>query len=71
MSEGEQGNVMMPEARVMRTRKISASVDEDTWIRLWDYIKNKYDSPWRKWSQVVREAIIEYLDRHEKEIEKK
>ena len=61
------------EVEVQKTKmhKMNASLDHETWTRLWNYIKKRYDSPWRAYSKTVREAIKEYLDRHESELEGK
>jgi len=50
-----------------KKHKIMTSIDDELWNRLWNLIKRKYTSPWRAMANTVREALIEYLDRHEKE----
>ncbi|MEM2612296.1 MAG: hypothetical protein QW332_06140 [Thermoproteota archaeon] len=57
----------MSEKTKQNTKKVFASIDEALWERLWNYIKARYPSPWRKLSLVMREAIIEYLEKHENE----
>jgi len=46
------------------SRRISASVSEEVYVRFWEYIKKKYVSPWRAFSRELEQAMIEYLDRH-------
>jgi metal-responsive CopG/Arc/MetJ family transcriptional regulator len=48
--------------------RLNIVVDEELYVRLWNFIKAKYVSPWRVFSPTVREAIKEYLDRHESEV---
>jgi predicted DNA-binding protein (UPF0251 family) len=46
---------------------VSIGVDEQTKIRLWEYIKRTRISTAKALSEVVREALKEYLDRHQKD----
>ncbi|MEM2259988.1 MAG: hypothetical protein QXP52_00165 [Candidatus Aenigmatarchaeota archaeon] len=59
MSEKEDKNIC----------RINATVERETYERLWNYVKKKYISPWRKLSVTINEAIKEYLDRHESEVQ--
>jgi len=55
------------EVKKPKKHKIMTSLDDEVWDRLWSFIKKKYRSPWRALSATVREALIEYLERHESE----
>jgi hypothetical protein len=57
------------EESVEKKHKIVVTVDHALWLRLWDYIKKKYQTPWRVYSKTIIEALTEYLDKHEKELE--
>jgi hypothetical protein len=48
---------------------ISVGLDNKLKERLWNYIKKSRPTPYRALANIVREALIEYLDRHEKELE--
>lgn len=51
-----------------KTVKVIVTIDKERHDKLWDYIKKKYPSPWRKMSLTVREAIDEFLERHKDEL---
>jgi len=51
-----------PRGSTARRRKIIVAVDEALWARLWKLVKQKYDSPWRAYSNEVRIALKKYLD---------
>jgi metal-responsive CopG/Arc/MetJ family transcriptional regulator len=63
MSEGAQ---QTKEKKKMK--RVTTTLDEETFNRFWWFIKQKYNSPWRAFSREVRQAIVEYLDRHEPEL---
>jgi len=65
MSEGAQ------EKEEKKQKRVTTTLDEDTYNRFWQFIKQKYNSPWRAFSRELRQAIVEYLDRHEPELAKK
>ena len=65
MSEGAQ------EKEEKKQKRVTTTLDEDTYNRFWQFIKQKYNSPWRTFSRELRQAIVEYLDRHEPELAKK
>jgi len=46
-------------------RLVHLALREDVYIKLWEHIKRRYPIPLKKLSEVVNEAIEEYLKRHE------
>ncbi|MGB9693702.1 MAG: hypothetical protein ACPLYF_02550 [Fervidobacterium sp.] len=54
----------------VKKKRINVGISEETYERFWNYIKKKYVSPWRVYSKEVENAIIEYLYRHERELNK-
>lgn len=50
---------------VTRTHKITVTIDDETWNRLWNLVKKRYTSTWRAYANEVRKALKEYLDREE------
>jgi len=41
--------------------------DEATYDSFLTFVKSKHKSPWNAFSRELRQNIVEYLDRHEKE----
>jgi len=50
---------------------ISVGLSKELKERIWNYIKKSRPTPYRALANLVREAITEYLDRHEKELAEK
>jgi len=60
---------MSEQSEKKKVVRMSFAVSEETYVRFWNYIKRKYVSTWRVFSKELEQAVIEYLDKHEKELE--
>jgi len=46
---------------------VKVAVDDDMYEKLWKITKRRFPLPCKKLSTILREALKEYIERHEKE----